>query len=153
MTEWTTVSRAEGIAEAELVRMRLEAGGVSAVVRDANVIRMDPILSNIMGGIRIEVPATQEELARELLGLSPIDHYSGASTAPRTCPFCGGADLVYASRNRAKRLATAILALLFVAAGVPRGLNRELRCKGCGEFVPDEPGAPATNDSESEGTG
>jgi hypothetical protein len=139
---WTTISRADGVAEAELVRMRLEAGGVTALVRDSNTVRMSPILSNVMGGLRIDVPASQEKLAREILGQGPsARHPSGvAEQTADSCPSCGSRDLVHGSRNRARRLWGAVLALFATGAGIPRGLNQERRCRACGEFVPNESG-------------
>jgi hypothetical protein len=152
VSNWTTVARADGIAEAELIRMRLEAGGVAAVVRDAHMIRMDPILSNIMGGLRIDVPVAQEEVAREILDAGVADVASSASSEPCACPYCGGTEYAYASRNRGLRLVAAVLALVWIPLGVPRGLNKERRCTHCREFVPDEargPTEPGSSEPEA----
>jgi hypothetical protein len=105
------------------------------------MIRMTPIVSNILGGLRIDVPVGQETLAREILGQDGTEVVvRRPQLKSQTCNVCGSADLVHGSRNRAARLITAILALFFGAAGVPRGLNKELRCRECGSFIPLEEG-------------
>jgi hypothetical protein len=53
--------------EAHLLRMRLEAGGIQAFIRDENTIQMDWFYSNALGGVRVEVAEQDEAAARELL--------------------------------------------------------------------------------------
>jgi Putative prokaryotic signal transducing protein len=68
--------------EAHLLRMRLEAGGIQAFIRDENTIQIDWLYSNALGGVRVEVAEEDEAAARELLA---ADHgLSGHDSAPAT---------------------------------------------------------------------
>ncbi len=53
--------------EAEIVRGRLEAEGVSAVVADAHIVQMTALMSQAFGGVRVLVPESQLIRAREIL--------------------------------------------------------------------------------------
>jgi len=66
--------------EAHLLRMRLEAGGINAFIRDENTIQMDWLYSNALGGVRVEVAEEDEAAARELLA----DQGSGNDSASAT---------------------------------------------------------------------
>ena len=83
--------------------MRLEADGIETLIRDAHMTRMDPIMSNVMGGIRIDVLSADVERANEILGLSGVESRARNPTKLGSCPRCGGANLGYASRNRGMR--------------------------------------------------
>ena len=48
--------------EAQVLRSRLDADGVSAFVVDANLVQANPFLSGVIGGVRVLVP--QSDLAR-----------------------------------------------------------------------------------------
>jgi hypothetical protein len=56
--------------EAHMLRMRLEAAGFPAYVQDEHLIQIDWLLSNAIGGVRVQVaeddlPAVKEFLAAE----------------------------------------------------------------------------------------
>ena len=71
--------------EAHLLRMRLEAGGIQAFIRDENTIQVDWLYSNAMGGVRVEVAEEDVAATRELLaadnGISAQDSESIANPA------------------------------------------------------------------------
>jgi hypothetical protein len=68
--------------EAHLLRMRLEAGGIQAFIRDENTIQIDWLYSNALGGVRVEVAEEDEAADRELLA---ADHgLSGHDSGPVT---------------------------------------------------------------------
>jgi Putative prokaryotic signal transducing protein len=66
--------------EAHLLRMRLEAGGIQAFLRDENTIQVDWLYSNALGGVRVEVAEEDVAATRELLaadhGISAQDSES-----------------------------------------------------------------------------
>lgn len=66
--------------EAHLLRMRLEAGGIQAFLRDENTIQVDWLYSNALGGVRVEVAEEDVAATRELLatdhGISAKDSES-----------------------------------------------------------------------------
>lgn len=66
--------------EAHLLRMRLEAGGIQAFLRDENTIQVDWLYSNALGGVRVEVADEDVAATRELLaadhGISAQDSES-----------------------------------------------------------------------------
>jgi hypothetical protein len=54
--------------EAEILRGRLEAEGVLAIVADANLARVNVILAPVIGGARVLVRAADFAQAREIMG-------------------------------------------------------------------------------------
>jgi hypothetical protein len=51
--------------EAHLLRLRLEAGGVPAFLQDENVVQ---IISNVFGGVRVQIAEEDVEKAQAILG-------------------------------------------------------------------------------------
>ena len=56
--------------EAHLLRMRLEAGGIPAYLRDENTIQWE-WASNAFGGVRVDVAAEDAEAAKTILAAAP----------------------------------------------------------------------------------
>jgi hypothetical protein len=59
-----TVARMFDATEAEMLRGRLEAEGVPAMVADANSLR---VIQTAIGGVRLMVPGAYVDMAREIL--------------------------------------------------------------------------------------
>jgi hypothetical protein len=75
--------------EAHLLRMRLEAGGVAAYVQDEMTVQLDWLLSNVIGGVRVQVADEDLPAARELLAEdSGIPDYAPEQACPR-CRWAG----------------------------------------------------------------
>jgi hypothetical protein len=53
--------------EAHMLQSRLEAEGVPAVVADAHIVQANPFLTMAVGGVRVLVPESQVERAREIM--------------------------------------------------------------------------------------
>ena len=139
MTGWVTVARVDGTVEADLVKMRLEAAGVRSLVRDEYVARMDPVLSNVLGGVRVDVPDDQAETAREVLGEMAI-HDTPPPVEPMhpsPCPRCGSVEVRPVARGRLRRLIVGLLTLVSAGGGVPRSVATGVRCAGCGHDLSD----------------
>jgi hypothetical protein len=56
-----TVRRYRDLSEALVARSLLESAGISAWIRDENVARMEWQYSNLLGGIRLQVEASDAE--------------------------------------------------------------------------------------------
>ena len=52
--------------DAHLLQSRLEAEGVPTVVVDDNIVQTNPFLTMAVGGVRVLVPESQAERAREI---------------------------------------------------------------------------------------
>ncbi len=57
--------------EAHMLQSRLQAEGVPAVVADAQIVGVNPLLTMAVGGVRVLVPESDFERAREIV--SAID--------------------------------------------------------------------------------
>ena len=62
-----TIARSHNLTWIQILRARLEADGVAAVIIDENVNRMNPVFSVAWGGVRLQVPHIQVNQAREIL--------------------------------------------------------------------------------------
>lgn len=80
-----TVARFSKPEEAHLLRMRLEAGGVSAHVQDENTIQMDWLVSNAIGGVRVQIDEEDIERAQEILQDNPGELLQADQPV---CPRC-----------------------------------------------------------------
>lgn len=84
-----TIAQFSKPEEAHLLRMRLEAGGVPAFVLDENIVQMDWLYSNAIGGVRLQIAEEDAERAQEILGEEPPEALP--SDRP-VCPACGSID-------------------------------------------------------------
>ena len=84
MTTVATFSKPE---EAHLLRMRLETAGISAFIQDENLVQMDWLFSNAIGGVRVQVADGDAEAVREFLAADEPAPSQDAEDV--VCPACG----------------------------------------------------------------
>ena len=120
----TTIASFSKPEEAHLLRLRLEAGGVAAYIQDENMIQLDWMYSNAIGGVKVQIAEEDIDDAREILNEQPID-----SSAPETppCPFCLSENIQdYELPRRTSYLS-------FLLLGFPLLLSRNnFKCSDCG---------------------
>lgn len=80
MRTLASFSKAE---DAHLLRARLEGSGIAAYVRDENMVSVDWLYSNAIGGVKVDVADEDFIAARELLA---ADHGVPAATAAQVSP-------------------------------------------------------------------
>lgn len=64
-----TVAKTSLPGEAHAIRMRLESEGIPVFLFDEYTVTMDWLLSNAIGGVKVQVPDHCLERAREILGI------------------------------------------------------------------------------------
>ena len=67
MSRLTTVATFDLAPKAELARNVLAAAGIPAVIADAEIVAMDWLISNAVGGIKLQVREEDAERAAEML--------------------------------------------------------------------------------------
>lgn len=103
--------------------MRLEAAGIPAYVQDENMVQLDWLKANMIGGARVQIAEEDVEAARELLA----QERGGSGFKPAlVCPKCGS---THVARQPIPARTAYISILLF---GIPLlWLRRSLRCEEC----------------------
>jgi Putative prokaryotic signal transducing protein len=126
---WITVASFSRPVEAHLARTQLEADGITCVVSDEYLVRVDWLLSNAVGGVKLMVPVGEAERARDILRPRPhLVVVAGAgSEEEMICPRCHCDDVYY---TRFDRRAQALFILL-LGFMIP-WRSRRWMCKQCG---------------------
>lgn len=62
-----TIVRVTEVWEAHIIKARLQAEGLLASIADEHLVSMDWFYSNAIGGVRVQVPACEEDRARQIL--------------------------------------------------------------------------------------
>jgi hypothetical protein len=65
--DWVTVARLVDPIGASVLRGCLEAAGIPAVISDANIVQTNALLTNAVGGVRVQVPAHYVESAKHAI--------------------------------------------------------------------------------------
>ncbi|HEY1805020.1 MAG TPA: DUF2007 domain-containing protein [Terracidiphilus sp.] len=92
-----TVRRYRDLTEALVARSLLESAGIPSWIADENLVRMDWFLSNMAGGMRLQVDEGDEADAQEILEerVPPIIEYGGKEAYVQPiCQKCGSAEVV-----------------------------------------------------------
>jgi hypothetical protein len=126
-----TLQSFRDIPEALLAKGRLESAGIDCVLADGNLIRMDWLLSNAIGGVRLQVDKNELESARAILD-EPIppeltDEELGEPYEQPRCPRCYSLDIGF---EKIDRFWTYSLWLL-LSFPIPIGKNN-WKCYTCG---------------------
>ncbi len=118
-----TVATFNTVMEAELAKTMLQAEGIEAFVADAHTISVNPLYSNALGGVKIQVAARDLEQARILLIREPTAESLNEDLS--TCPRCGDPLQVKEKGRWGVLLATFL-------AGIPLAIRKKTRtCPRC----------------------
>ena len=123
-----TIRRFRDLPEALLAKGSLESAGIECQLVDDNMVRMDWFISNLLGGVKLEVRPEDVEAANEILSLPIPDalEIEGADTyeQPR-CPNCGSLEVTFEELNKP-------VAYVSAWVGLPLPVHRPAwRCHAC----------------------
>ena len=101
---FTTIARYTYSSEAQIIKGRLEAEGIKVFLKDSITIDTDPLVSNAIGGVKLNVLAEDESKAKAVLNsiLAYVLDDNGNTVA---CSNCGSNNInLYSTINSFKSL-------------------------------------------------
>ena len=139
-----TIRRFRDLPEALLAKGSLDSAGIESALVDENIVRLDWFLSNLMGGVKLEVDPEDVDAANEILNQTIPANFEvtgvGEYEQPQ-CPRCQSLDVTFKELNPVSYL-TACL-------NVPIPLHRRAwRCHDCNVEWEDD-GIPEPNESSA----
>lgn len=130
--ELVTIAHYRDLPEALLAQGMLEAAGIACELADDNMVRMDWFLSNLIGGIRLQVDRDEMDEAIEVLASPVPPELPGDNEAEQyrqpTCPQCGSFDI--SPNTRSQWISAAIL--YYVHLPIPLPKAKSWHCWDCG---------------------
>ena len=120
---WTTVDRFFHPTDAHFAAGRLESDGIPVFLLGINHASANWLLSNALGGIRLQVPAQYVDEARAILA----DIVQADPEQGDLCPSCGSSDTSAMSNSRK----IAFFAVHVFSLPLP-WRNSRRHCQACG---------------------
>jgi hypothetical protein len=125
-----TICRYRDLSEAIIGRGVLESAGIYCFLKDENFVRLDWQMSNLIGGISLQVPRADAGAAETILQ-QPVPETIPLPDQPSFdqphCPRCNSIDIVWERRGRK----AALLSLYLFSLPAPRG-SESWHCSHCG---------------------
>ena len=120
-----TVKTFENYFSANILLTRLQDCGIVCFLKDEFTVTIDPILSNAIGGIKLQV--REDQLTETMSILKSIDEEMRKTAV---CPRCKKESLDYISKPSAGNIFTAIFTWLFSSYAVAP--LQVYHCSSCG---------------------
>ncbi|GEM_PF-727539 len=153
---WAVLAKSNDPFRLELMKNRLEEEGIEAVLTDQEIVAMDWLLSNAVGGVKLMVSKKDAEQAARILREMEAGKEKGegapeAENGEIRCPACGSDQ---ASEKPAVRLTWFLLfaglftgGVAFLIAGLywlaTRRMPPVMVCGNCGNtWVPEDESRP-----------
>jgi len=118
--------------DAHLLKSRLESEGISCYLKDEHSISIDPLHSNALGGVKLQIH--ENDIEKVMVIFKEIDNtpYKDEENNITKCPNCESSELIagYISIKSIAGVLSAILSILFMV--FPFHVNTLFKCKKCG---------------------
>ena len=89
-SDFVVIGTFDLVADAELLKLKLESEGIPVLLKDANILQAEPFIAAAIGGVKVMVPRAFESAAREIYGA--VRAYALDKTGkPVVCPNCKAA--------------------------------------------------------------
>ena len=122
-----TLRQFRDLPEALLAKGCLDSAGIDSLLLDDNVVRMDWLWSNLIGGVKLKVEPSDAERATEILNQpipETIDVDGIGEYEQPHCPNCRSLDVTFKELNRPLSYASLVL--------IPIPVHRKAwRCHSC----------------------
>jgi hypothetical protein len=128
LKETVTLRKFRDLPDALLAKGSPESAGIQAYLVDDNTVRMDWFLSNLLGGIKLQVQLEDVEAANEILNQpipETLEIESGENYTQPKCPACQSLDVSYRELNKLASFGSAYF-------GVPIPVHKKAwACHAC----------------------
>ncbi|EPR69962.1 hypothetical protein ADIWIN_3825 [Winogradskyella psychrotolerans RS-3] len=126
---FVTIAKFQYSTEAEIIKGRLESDGIKVFLKDNITIDTDPLVSNAIGGIKLNVLAADEAKAKDIL--NSIKAYSLNDDGEAiVCPNCGKHRIeLYSTITNFKSLVSFLIA--FITGTLPFSARYQYKCEDC----------------------
>jgi predicted RNA-binding Zn-ribbon protein involved in translation (DUF1610 family) len=123
--EMVTVRTFDNYFSANIILGRLREAGIDCYLKDEYTVTIDPILSNAIGGIKLNVYKEDEEMVTTILKEFDEEYLRSA-----VCPKCNTSNILLVPKQGAGNFITAIFTWLFSSYAVaPENIYQ---CQQCG---------------------
>ena len=124
-----TIRKFRDLPEALLAKGSLESAGIHCSLADDNMVRLDWFISNLIGGVKLQVSSDDAAAAAEILNQPIPDEFlvegSGTYHQPR-CPHCQSLDVSFEELDKP-------VAFVSASIGLPLPIHRRnWKCHSCG---------------------
>jgi hypothetical protein len=110
-SELVTIRTFRDLPEALLAKGSLDSSGIQCALVDDNMVRLDWFISNLLGGIKLQVKAEDADAADDILSQPLPEHFDvsgvGEYEQPR-CPKCGSLDINFRELQSSAYLSMAL---------------------------------------------
>lgn len=133
-----TLKTFDDAIKAHILRNTLESEGIECFIADENIVTINPLFSNAVGGVKLKVNDFDLEKAQEILKELNDQPFTDENNAIISCPKCSSTNLYsdFKSMKSAKGIFAAIASFLFTV--FPIYYKSVYRCKECEtEFNPN----------------
>ena len=125
-----TIRKLRDLPEALLAKGSLDSAGIESFLADDNMVRMDWFISNLLGGVKLQVRPEDVDAADEILNQPIPDGFDvegvGDYQQPR-CPKCESLDISFEELNK-------LIAYGGLFVNVPLPVHRKgWTCHSCGQ--------------------
>ena len=129
LRELVIIRKFRDLPEALLAKGSLESAGIECFLLDDNMVRLDWFISNLIGGIKLQVNLEDAKVASEVLDEPVPEGFDvegvGSYKQPR-CPKCQSLNIAFEELNKSVAYTSAYL-------GLPIPLKRRSwKCNSCG---------------------
>lgn len=126
----TTVFRFRDMPSAVLAKGALDSAGIENVMIDDNMVRLDWFISNLVGGVKLQVKLEDKDAALEILNQAIPETFDvkgvGSFEQPR-CPKCSSVDITFEALNKPLSYGSA-----YLCVPIPFPKNT-WKCESCGQ--------------------
>ena len=124
-----TIATFQYSSEAQIIKGRLEAENIEVFLADEYLIDTDPLISNAIGGVKLQVWKVDKIIAERVL--ASISNFSLDDNGEAlTCPNCGSHEIrYYTSINDFRSFFSFLLCIFFVV--LPISVSYKYRCENC----------------------
>ena len=143
-----TIRRYRDLSEAIVARGVIESAGIFCFLKDENFVRLDWQMSNLIGGISLQVSKEDVEAAEAILqqpAPEEIPLPDQPSFEQPHCPRCDSIDIAWERRGRK----AALISLYLFSLPAPRG-SESWHCNQCGLRWIEEDGPTQASSEERE---
>lgn len=126
-----TLSTFDNSFQAHLMKTKLEDAGIMVYIFDENIITLNPLFSNVVGGIKLKIHESDLGKAKEIVESVNNVPYTDEQDIIIRCPKCNSEQIetVISQKSNAKSIVALFVSLLTFTT--PLYVEHTLSCKEC----------------------